>query len=76
LFLSEARRWIRGQFSQGGAWWFEIQSILKVVDPLPLIRPDIFKLCQVDFGLLPRAFWWRVLKAALPLICGDYTETR
>src|SRR4051812_33739474 len=44
---------------------FEIQSILKVVDAVPLIRPDIFKLCRwiSDYYLAP---FGEVLKAALP----------
>src|SRR6185436_19502752 len=44
---------------------FEIQSILKVVDPLPLIRPEIFKLCKwiSEYYLAPLG---EVLKAALP----------
>ncbi len=44
---------------------FEIQSILKVVDPQPLIGPDVFKLCRwiSDYYLAP---FGEVLKAALP----------
>src|SRR2546430_2958986 len=44
---------------------FEIQTILKIVDPQPLIGPDIFKLCRwiSDYYLAPLG---EVLKAALP----------
>src|SRR3954464_8510404 len=44
---------------------FAIQTVLKVVDPQPLISPDIFKLCRwiSDYYLAP---FGEVLKAALP----------
>ena len=44
---------------------FKIHTILKVVDPQPLIRPDIFKLCRwiSDYYIAPLG---EVLKAALP----------
>jgi primosomal protein N' (replication factor Y) len=44
---------------------FDIQTIAKVVDPEPLIRPDVFKLCRwiSDYYLAP---FGEVLKAALP----------
>src|SRR5262245_53228889 len=43
----------------------QIQSVLKLVDPQPLIRPDIFNLCRwiSDYYLAPLG---EVLKAALP----------
>jgi primosomal protein N' (replication factor Y) (superfamily II helicase) len=44
---------------------FDIQTIAKVIDPEPLIRPDVFKLCRwiSDYYLAPLG---EVLKAALP----------
>jgi len=43
----------------------QVQSVLKLVDPQPLIRPDIFNLCRwiSDYYLAPLG---EVLKAALP----------
>ena len=43
----------------------QVQSVLKLVDPQPLIRPDIFNLCRwiSEYYLAPLG---EVLKAALP----------
>ena len=35
---------------------FEIQTVLKVIDLLPLIRPDVFKLCRWNGRTFSLAF--------------------